>query len=278
MRRKKLQAAAVVLAISSMTGEALAETVCAGAQDLTALQVASVQQQLTVAALACEADNVSLYNSFVAAYQPELVASDEALQAYFVRRAPATGVDDYNAFKTKLANDFSIRSAQNRAGFCAKSESLFHEALAGRKRSLAAFVLAQPMVIDAGYTVCGQTVKGESYAYAAVKEEPRDEKLAVAEPAVAALPPPRHDGPETPVVAPARDDSNNRTVAENLPQTAAGPVPPTPAYRPEPQTAPQSTCSRMSNGYLDCYYGDFHYYRDPYGRYLPPPRAYRRRY
>jgi hypothetical protein len=271
MRHKKLKAAAVVLAISSMAGEAWAETVCAGAQDLTALQVASVQQRLMVAALACEADNISLYNSFVTIYQPELVASDEALQAYFIRRTPATGTDDYHAFKTKLANSFSVRSAQNRAAFCAKSEGLFHEALAGRKKSLAAFALSQPMVIDADYTVCGQSIKGESYAYAAVKEEPQAEKPVIAQPAIVALPPPGQTAPETPAVISARDEPNTRAVAENL-------APAMPTYRLQPQAAPQSSCSRMSNGYLDCYYGDFHYYRDPYGRYLPPPPSYRRSY
>ncbi len=143
-----------------MAGEAWAETVCAGAQDLTALQVASVQQELMVAALSCEVDDVTLYNSFVTVYQQELVTSDEALQAYFLRRAPGTGTDDYNSFKTKLANNFSSSSGGDRPSFCRRADRLFHDALAGRKKSLAAFVLAQPMIVDAGYTVCGAHREG----------------------------------------------------------------------------------------------------------------------
>ena len=114
MKGKRLKAAAVVFAISGMAGQAWAETVCAGAQDLTALQVASVQQQLMVAALSCEVDDVTLYNSFVSVYQQELVTSDEALQAYFLRRAPGTGTDDYNSFKTRLANNSSLSSGGDR--------------------------------------------------------------------------------------------------------------------------------------------------------------------
>jgi hypothetical protein len=244
MKRKKLTVVATVLAVSAMGGQALAETVCAGAQDLTALQVASVQQEMVVAALACENDDVTLYNSFVTLYQPELIASDEALLAYFMRRAPATGTEDYHSFKTKLANQYSARNADNHGGFCGKAEALFHEALAGRQKSLAAFALAQPMIVDASYTICGDTVKGESFA-AAIRDEPKDEK------------------PAAPQVV-----------------LAAAPEPTRPALLPQPQygaqPAARSTCSRMRSGYLDCYYGSFHYYRDPYGRFVPPPPAYPR--
>lgn len=251
MKRKKVTVVATVLAVSAMAGQAWAETVCAGAQDLTALQVASVQQELAVAALACETDEVTLYNSFVTIYQPELIASDEALMAYFMRRAPASGTEDYHSFKTKLANQYSVRSSDNRSVFCGKAQALFHEALSGQKKSLAAFALAQPMVVSASYTVCGDTVKGESFA-SAIKDEPKEEAPAAPQPVLAAAPPPAPQ-PARPALLP---DARS--------------------YGYSVQPAAQSTCSRMRNGYLNCYYGAFHYFRDPYGRYLPPPPAYRR--
>ena len=257
MQAKKWRVAAAIIAVSSLAGEAWAEEVCAGAQDLTALQVAAVQQQMVVGALACEKSG--LYNDFVTQYQDELISSDQALQAYFMRRAPKTGTDDYHAFKTKMANYYSARSGDNRTIFCSKAEALFHDALTGQKKSLAAFALGQPMNINIGYTACGQSVQGESFAMQAVKEEPREERPAVAEPAIAAAPP-----------APAPP----RQFAQNLPPAQTMLPPPTRGYAP---TA-RSSCTRMSNYYLDCWYGDFHYYRDPYGRYLPPPPAYRRSY
>jgi hypothetical protein len=213
--------------------------------------VASVQQEMAVAALACQADQVTLYNSFVTIYQPELIASDEALMAYFMRRAPASGTEDYHSFKTKLANQYSARSSDNRSAFCGRAEALFHEALAGQKKSLAAFALAQPMVIDASYTICGDTVKGESFA-SAIKDEPKEEVPAAPQPVLAAAPPP--------APAPVRPAL--------LPQARS--------YGYSIQPAVQSTCSRMRNGYLNCYYGTYHYFRDPYGRYLPPPAGYPR--
>jgi hypothetical protein len=274
MNRNKLKVAAAVLATCSMAGEAWAETVCAGAQDLTALQVASVQQQLMVAALACETDDVTLYNSFVTTYQQDLITSDEALQAWFLRRAPRTGTDDYHAFKTRMANHFSVRSADDRPGFCRSADRLFHQALAGRKQSLAAFALSQPMAMDADYTVCGDTVKGESYAYAAVKEEPKEEKPVVVQPQIAAAPPPKPVLPQPPAVVVQHDDANGRAYAENV---APAPAPRSYGYG-APMQSQQSSCTRMSNGYLDCYYGAYHYYRDPYGRFLPPPPSYPRGY
>jgi hypothetical protein len=273
MDGKTLRVAAAVLAASTMAGEAWAEGVCAGAKDLSALQVASVQQQLMVAALACETDNVTLYNNFVGTYQQELITSDEALEAYFLRRAPATGTDDYHAFKTKMANHYSLRSAGDRASFCRGAETLFHQALAGRKQSLAAFALSQPMEVNADYKVCGDTVKGESFAYSALKDEPKPEKPVTVKAALTAAPPPE-PAPLPPKVLP-NDGANTSAYAENLAPAPAG-EPHNSIYAQPAQ--PQSQCTRMSNGYLDCYYGNFHYYRDPYGRYLPPPPTYPRSY
>ena len=237
----KLKIGAVVLAFSGVAGHALADTVCAGAQDLMALQVATLQQQLTVAALTCQNDDVSLYNSFVTAYQPDLVASDRTLESFFLRRDPTNGTAEFHAFKTRLANNFSARHSDDPREFCGKAEAVFRDALTGKKKSLAVFALSQPMEIDASYTVCGETVKGESFAQAAVKPpEPQAEREVVA---------------ATPEIAPAPP-----------------PTPPASTYRYDARSA--SVCSRMSSGYLDCYYGGLHYYRDPYGRYLPPPKAY----
>jgi len=245
-----LKTGAAILAFSGMAGHALAETVCAGAQDLTALQVATLQQELTVAALTCQNDDVSLYNSFVTAYQSDLIASDHALESFFLRRDAINGTADFHTFKTKLANNFSTRHSEDPREFCSKAEAIFHEALTGKKKSLAVFALSQPMEIDASYTVCGETVKGESFAMAVKPPEPKVEKQVVVAPPAAAPAPPSYEAPRVP-------------------------LPPTTTYRYSARdTRPASSCMRMSSGYLDCYYGGLHYFRDPYGRYLPPPQAY----
>ncbi len=100
------------LSLSLIAGTGWAAEICARAPDLVALQVAALQQQLMVAALTC--DDVSLYNSFVITYQNDLVASDEALQAFFDRFGDAEGTPAYHSFKTKMANVYSARSATDK--------------------------------------------------------------------------------------------------------------------------------------------------------------------
>jgi len=111
-----------------------------------------------VAALSCDED-VPLYNSFVATYQKELRTSDAALVAFFLRRDTHTGTADYHAFKTRLANNYSVRSGANKKAYCRNAQAIFHAALE-EKKSLAGFALAQPMSVDSSYTACGESVPG----------------------------------------------------------------------------------------------------------------------
>ena len=119
------------LSLSLTAGTGWAADVCARAPDLVALQVAALQQQLMVAALTC--DDVSLYNSFVITYQKDLVASDEALQAFFDRFGDAEGTPAYHSFKTKMANVYSARSASDKKRFCANVARSIRSRAEGRE-------------------------------------------------------------------------------------------------------------------------------------------------
>jgi hypothetical protein len=145
------------LAFSSIVGGAWAGEVCARAQDLTALQVASVQQHLMVAALAC--NDAGLYNTFVVTYRDDLQASDATLKAFFARLGEATGKSEYDTFKTKLANDYSLNSNRNKT-FCRSALAVFRAALNEKKTTLASFALSQPIAIDHNYRTCGDEVEG----------------------------------------------------------------------------------------------------------------------
>jgi hypothetical protein len=125
---------------------------------MVALQVAALQQQLMVAALTC--DDISLYNSFVITYQKDLVTSDETLQAFFNRFGEEDGSSAYHAFKTKMANMYSQRSAADKRRFCATAHASFGPALQTEKVSLASFALSQPSFVDEPYTNCGTSVAG----------------------------------------------------------------------------------------------------------------------
>ena len=146
------------ISLSLTAGTAWAADVCARAPDLVALQVAALQQQLMVAALTC--DDVPLYNNFVTAYQKDLVASDEALQAFFERFGSEEGMPAYHSFKTKMANLYSARSASDKKRFCTNVRATFGPALKPEKMSLASFAMSQPSTVSEPYTNCGETVAG----------------------------------------------------------------------------------------------------------------------
>lgn len=152
---KRIGAAA--FALSCMIGPVWAQGVCVRPQDMTALQTAAVQQHFMVAALSC--GTADLYNSFVGAYRSDLQKSDEALEAYFLRRDAGNGVADYHAFKTKLANVYSARSADNLKSFCRNATASIATALKDKK-NLAELVSSQPISIDDSYTSCGDRVPG----------------------------------------------------------------------------------------------------------------------
>jgi hypothetical protein len=142
---------AVALASLAMAGQALASGVCASPGEAMALKTAALQQELMVAALYC--DEAHAYNRFVISYRRELQDSDAALLGYFQR----AGLNDYNAYKTALANNFSLASLRSRDAYCASAEDVFGRAFDPRNGSLASFVAAQSVSGSENYPACGQS-------------------------------------------------------------------------------------------------------------------------
>lgn len=142
----------------SIIANAWADDFCASAPDLTALQVAAVQQELMVAAFTCGDNDTDLYNTFVLTYRRDLQESDVALQAFFTRMNHASGATD--TYKTKLANVYSSRSAYNSGAYCRVARVAFHAALNEGRKTLAQFAMAQPVPFDANYSSCGEQVAG----------------------------------------------------------------------------------------------------------------------
>ena len=120
-------------------GSALGASRCAKPDEMTAIHVAAIQQELMVAALTC--DEVSDFNQFQTGYGPELRASDGRLEHMFQRLYGfSSGESRYHAFKTRLANKSSIRSARDNRDFCRDARQVFAAALDGDRPTLAAFV------------------------------------------------------------------------------------------------------------------------------------------
>jgi len=141
---------AVVLAVLTTATPTFAAGVCAGPQDVAALQTAKAQQRLMVAALTC--NDVALYNGFVMTYRSDLQQSDAALMAFFKKRNASTGAMDYHAYKTHLANNSSLDSIHDRS-FCSRANATFQSALGGGMNSLSD-VLAVQTDQDVGYDAC----------------------------------------------------------------------------------------------------------------------------
>ena len=148
MKRSMGRLLAGVLAIQLAPGGAWAAG-CASRTDAAALKVAALQQELMVAAFSCH--DVARYNEFVLAHQPELIASDASLKAFFVRRDVRHGEAGYHTYKTELANAASLRSIHD-DGFCDNAATEFDGS--SDRGSLAAFVGVRNWPATSVYAVC----------------------------------------------------------------------------------------------------------------------------
>ncbi len=162
--RIELKAGVAALALMCLTTNAWAANACARPQDVMALRTAAVQQKLMVAALSCDA--ITLYNDFILTYQGDLQESDRNLRNFFRRNNASTGVADYNAFKTKLANTSSIRSVGDMTAYCAEAKEAFAVALNEGEVTLAVFITAQPDTMDGNFSACEVRLAGEVPAVA----------------------------------------------------------------------------------------------------------------
>ncbi|HEX3651452.1 MAG TPA: hypothetical protein VHU18_01365 [Rhizomicrobium sp.] len=142
-------AGAVALAGSAFVCNAQAKgPSCAKPEEVSAIQTAAIQQELMVAALTC--NEISRFNAFQTGYAPELRASDATLARMFKRLyGPRGGEAAYHSFKTKLANDASIRSIHDNPSYCQEAGSWLSGALVPSKPALFAFANSIQVTIQA---------------------------------------------------------------------------------------------------------------------------------
>jgi len=141
-----------IMAMQILPGSAWAAG-CANQVDLAALRIAALQQELMVAAFSCH--DVARYNEFVIAHQPELVASDANLKAFFTHRDRGHSEAGYHTYKTELANDASLDSLHD-DGFCDRAAAEFDASSdSGR---LSALVDTRAWTAAAIYPTCPSVV------------------------------------------------------------------------------------------------------------------------
>jgi hypothetical protein len=173
---------------------------CAAPADVTAMQVAAIQQELMDAALTCGDSTRDNFNAFQTSFGPELRRSDKTLLSMFKRVMGSTKGDQaYNLFKTELAGKAELRRIHGHADFCTAAGQVFAAALAPEKPSLNDFVSGIPVTdivaqgggVDSCKVEVAVTLQG---AMAGPVVVPRPNPLRVAalvpEPPKPAAPPP----------------------------------------------------------------------------------------
>jgi len=170
---------------TALTGLCLALSVhaafaaCAGPRDVAALKIASLQQRLMVAGLACH--DSEAYNRFVLAHRAELQRSDDDLKAWFIANGGEAGYDSY---KTKLANLAAHGPATDQGAFCATAARDFRnlagsgdlQMMAGYEALLTGKACETPVVaeaeVKAPMRVARAEIKGGEDVVAAPRQLP----------------------------------------------------------------------------------------------------------
>ena len=150
MRGMKLGATVAALCLVNITmAEARAvSSACANAAEISAIQVAAVQQELTDAALACGPKAVASFNRFQTVFNKELRRSDATMLRMFKRmNGNARGDAAYDQFKTRAIAHAEQRRTKPgaHANFCKTADVVFAAALAPDKPVLEDFVSGVPV-------------------------------------------------------------------------------------------------------------------------------------
>ena len=126
-----------IAASLAMAGQAHA-TACLNTQEVAAEQVRLLQTQMMVGALQCRGQSDRgqrvIYNRFIKAYGPELIASNDTLIAYFQRAYGAGYQRQMDSHITAMANRISLES-QKIGNFCGKIANLGEQVLADKTQT-----------------------------------------------------------------------------------------------------------------------------------------------
>jgi hypothetical protein len=157
----KFRAGAMALTAVLLTGTALARPApkCAKPAEVSAIQTAAIQQELMVAALTC--NEIDHFNAFQTGFNKELRESDATLEHMFKRLfGGSRGEAQYHAFKTRLANDSSMRSIHDNVDYCQQARQVFAAALVSQRPRLADFVATVPVTDESPVNSCEIRVAG----------------------------------------------------------------------------------------------------------------------
>jgi len=165
---------------------------CASPDEVTAMQAASIQQELMDAALTCGDVARDNYNAFQTRFGTDLRATDKVMLKMFGRvMGRAKGDKAYNLFKTELAARSELRRTHNHDDFCQEANLVAAAALGPSKIELADFVSDVPVVdVAGGVNSCAVQIAVGLAGAKAVGIVPRPNPRRLASNAVPAAPAP----------------------------------------------------------------------------------------
>ena len=244
---RAIGAGAIVLVAMAGGAADAASIRCAKPPEVTAIQAAAIQQELMVAALTC--NDVTNFNAFQTSYSSELRASDNTLLGMFHRLYGfRKGEVEYHAFKTRLANDSSMRSIHDNPNYCKEASLVFSSALAPEKPKLADFVAGVQVTdddspIDSCEIRVATGLKGAAIPTIVPQPNPvrvaqlasaPAEPVASAPPTPMTPPPPDAAAPPPPDASMAPDASAPADASTPAPDQSAGMQAPEPGVLPDP--------------------------------------------
>jgi hypothetical protein len=115
-----------VAAATLMTTAASATEISVSAKERASLEMRLMQSELMVAALSCS--SADRYNAFVTRYKAQLTEYGKTMQDLFKRVHGGNAFSQINAFVTRVANEASLKMAQN-SHFCEEASQTFQALL-----------------------------------------------------------------------------------------------------------------------------------------------------
>jgi hypothetical protein len=127
--------------------------VCIRPGDAAALNAKALQSELMVSALACE--EVDRYNAWVRQFEREIVANGATLKHLFRQAYGSAAETRLGQFVTALANEAAMRSAVEKARFCAGTARVFDRVLIMTGPEFLAYVAGPDFANRHDFAECG---------------------------------------------------------------------------------------------------------------------------
>ncbi|MDR3537092.1 MAG: hypothetical protein P4L71_11390 [Acetobacteraceae bacterium] len=147
---------------------ALAQRQCTSPVDQSAFEVQALRSELMVLAMGCHDDD--RYNAFMRRFQPDLMANEKAIDAYFKRAYGRSAQTEHDRFVTDLANAISREGTQLGGDFCPRNGAVFAEVMALHSTTELADYAAGKDLVPNTLDICTAAIPAHAPAHAAAKK------------------------------------------------------------------------------------------------------------